>query len=522
MKEQHLQQMTKHKSISMKNTNWPALLIVLFTLNVFPLVMHDHYFDINRFKVRCLMIAVVSLFPFWLLRPDWILEFIKRLMHDRRILELYSVLGFFLCLCTLSAARFKWNNAILWGNDGRYSGLFLILTCSAVFLMSSTLHTGNTHLWRIIRITTLIVSLLGILNTMGRDPIGFYIGIKKGQEDYFVSTIGNTDFFGAWIAMMYPLTTGENLRNGNDLYSMATLILTAFIMSIGTVASRSDCAFGAMLIICLLRIALTGDDWRQMARANLLCAILWISFPIMRGLLFYGWFDIRLKGVAAFICKSHIGILLSVFHTWACAICFKTKQTGTSPLGRKKMIRVLAFLCLSCILLSLILIFYFTCVNQTHELGFAEDLLRFNDSWGSRRGFIWARALRAFSDFSLADKLFGKGLDTAQRILTPYFDKPSMLSYGVFNDTHNQILQYLVTTGLFGAIALVVFHLNLIRLAYHRIDINPVCTDDLAMLCGYSLIAFLSVSQPILLATYACLAGLAVSHSLSEGELYES
>lgn len=39
---------------------------------------------------------------------------------------------------------------------------------------------------------------LGVLNGAGIDPLGFYQGIKKGQETIFFSTIGNFDFFGTF------------------------------------------------------------------------------------------------------------------------------------------------------------------------------------------------------------------------------------------------------------------------------------------------------------------------------------
>ena len=78
---------------------------------------------------------------------------------------------------------------------------------------------------------------------------------------------------------------------------------------------------------------------------------------------------------------------------------------------------------------------------------------------GELSGFVYIRSLRAFADYSLADKLLGKGLGRALAALTPYFDDPDAIAQagGVFTDAHCQILQFLLTCGLFGASAFLAF-----------------------------------------------------------------
>ena len=507
-------ELNERDSTGIKHLNLPSLFTVLFTLFVFPIIIHDRYFDINRFKVHCLMLAVLLLCPAWIIHMIRGFRFGERWNPNRQALKFWIIGGCFLVICFLSALRAGLNDAVLWGSEGRYSGLFFLLTCSVIFCMTSTLNGRGRSWLGIIRVSTLFIALLGIINTLGRDPFNFYIGIKKGQEDYFVSTIGNTDFFGAWVALLYPYCTSIIQIKNRSIYFKTYIVTAACVMSLAVVASRSDCAFGAMLLICLLRIALAGDDWQQTAYAHLLCSVFWISFPIMKWLLLSGWFDIRLKGIAAFICKYHVATLLSLLHVSFVYICLKKQRLGEKNLGSKKSLRILALLLILVALIYILVAYYFTIINPSIELGFAEDLVRFNDNWGSRRGFIWTRSLRAFSDFSWIERLLGKGVDNARSILTPYFDKPAMLSFGVFNDAHNQFLQYLITTGIFGIAVLVCFHFNLIKLAYTNQKANPDCTDDLVALVGYTLIALLSVSQPILLATYACLAGLTVSDAV--------
>ena len=50
-----------------------------------------------------------------------------------------------------------------------------------------------------------------------------------------------------------------------------------------------------------------------------------------------------------------------------------------------------------------------------------------------------------------------------------------------------------------------------------NVENDADCIEDFATLCGYTVLSMVSVSQPILLATYACVAGLSLSR-LNEKE----
>ncbi len=420
----------------------------------------------------------------------------------------------FIVACVISSAGRGFDEKTLWGTEGRRSGLIFLAACAAVFFMSRRAQRiGGLIITA--RIAVLIVAVLGILNTLGRDPFCFYTGIKKGQEDYFVSTIGNTDFFGAWLAMMYPLCTafpGKKEKHSD----ICLRLVSAVLIPTGIFASRSDCAFGAMLLMHFIRMMLYANEWKRLCWGALLGGFFWLALPAFGVLLKFGWFDIRYKGAVEYLYKSRFAFTASMLHGAAAILIDRMYRRGKRPLDQKR-VRVFSVVFLTaCMFIAFSVVFYFSRINRGFYLGFAEEILRFGDNWGSRRGFVWRRTLRAFSDFSPALKLFGGGVDTAKEILTPYFDKPSMLRFGTFNDAHNHFLQFLITTGITGALALTVFHLSLLRLLFRRAKESKAATEYGVVFAGYTLIAMLSVSQPILLASYACLAGLALSTSRKE------
>ena len=135
----------------------------------------------------------------------------------------------------------------------------------------------------------------------------------------------------------------------------------------------------------------------------------------------------------------------------------------------------------------------------------------FDDSWGSLRGFAWIRSLRAFADASVAQKFFGAGMELTLRVLTPYFDDPSMLRTGVFNDPHCQPLQMLLTCGLLGMAAFVLFYAATLVTLLHHARHDPLLCGAFASVFAYSVVMLINVTQPILIATYFSVCALGLS-----------
>ena len=80
----------------------------------------------------------------------------------------------------------------------------------------------------------------------------------------------------------------------------------------------------------------------------------------------------------------------------------------------------------------------------------------FEDSWGNYRGFVWRRLMEAYRDFSVPQMLFGYGNESVKAIMTDRYYDDMMNTVGViYDNAHNEYLQYLITTGIFGAVSYV-------------------------------------------------------------------
>lgn len=154
---------------------------------------------------------------------------------------------------------------------------------------------------------------------------------------------------------------------------------------------------------------------------------------------------------------------------------------------------------------------YFSVFDTKTQLGSLANFLRFNDSWGTLRGFVYVRSLRAFRDFEPMDKIFGAGMELTRSILTPYFDNPKMLRYGVFNDPHCQPLQMLLTCGISGMICFLALYLSVLLMLFRQADDDPIACGLLCSVWCYGLILLINVTQPILISTYYSICALAIA-----------
>jgi O-antigen ligase len=81
-------------------------------------------------------------------------------------------------------------------------------------------------------------------------------------------------------------------------------------------------------------------------------------------------------------------------------------------------------------------------------------IFTFDDLWGNYRGFIWNRLCRLYNDFPLLKKIFGNGNESIMELMSVnYYEEMYDLTGTIYDSAHNEYLQYLVTTGLFGLVS---------------------------------------------------------------------
>ena len=493
---------------------WMCAALMLCAL---PLLFHNGFFDINRFKVSlvchaapCLLAAfVVAL----LLRPQG--ERLPAPLPEARIPA--CALAALLLALLIACARCGFDEASLTGSEGRYCGLAFWLACGCAFAVIASGASHLSHIDDAAIVCAGAVAALGIVNALGADPLRFYPGISEKQRSVFLSTIGNADFFGAYLAMLFPLAGARYVLSSRRRH---VWLLPALLMACGVIASRTDSSFLALHLSCAALLGCSGKSLDAMRRALVLWGLCLLALPAMQPALDAA--DRMLYGLLLMLYRTRLALLLGALCLGGAGLCAWAKHRGMDAPGRRLPLAILTVI-LAAALVLIGVILWFTLVDSESEPGAASALLRFDDDWGSRRGYVYMRSLRAYADYSPADRLFGRGVDLTKRILEPYADNPRVLALGTFNDAHCQPLQLLLTAGLFGALSFLMLYALVIRAALRHADGDALLTGVFASLSGYGVIMLLQVTQPILIATYLSLCALALSrlHPPKEGTDHE-
>ncbi len=490
----------------LKLTDVLSAVCMLFMLCAVPLLFRNAFFDINRFKVE----AVCKIVPAIMLAMAAAF-FCGRKRETQRFAPMPAEIAMLALLsaCVISCALVGFERAALDGSEGRYCGLIFMLCCGAAFFA-----IGCGRFYGILVVPVLLcaslVAVLGMINAVGLDPLGFYERIKKGQEQIYLSTIGHFDFFGTYLVMLFPIAGAQYVFSKKR--SMRIIgVIAATLIALGAMASRTDSALAGLHMGCFMLFAVSGGSFSRIARALILWAISFAALPVMFNLLKLSPYHPSISGSPMLVFDLHLGEICCVLLLVLALICVICQRKGIKAPDRKWMCIVLFVLFMAAVLALLGVVAYFSCVDLETKLGEAGFIFRFNDNWGSLRGFAWIRSLRAFDDYDLLHKLFGSGMESTLRVLTPYFDNPSMLRTGVFNDPHCQPLQMLLTCGLTGMIAFVGFYLIMLVTLLRRAGDHPVLCGVLGSVFAYSIILMINVTQPILIATYFSICALGIS-----------
>ena len=381
-------------------------LYLCLIFGIYPLVIQDGLFALQKTKLT--FFAFVSL-----------IYIIYSFFHIKewrfRKLDGY-VLAFFgsLCLSTFFSKSFI--NSLV-GHYGRYYGLLLM----GIYLLLYFCLSRSTYQKDVVEKSMVfgvcISASLGFLNVLGIDPLQIYPRMLPEQRQFFISTLGNLDFYGAYQALV--LGYFLSLK-----WSRLTIIGVIF-SSIGLASSNVDAALIALVVYSLF-VLFQAVKKDFMLLLSLMIATLFLSLQILlnKGTLFTYSYLYQLLG-NGFICGGLI------FGLW---VLYLLPQ---------KMIKIsIIFVFIS----VLALILYFTLIYDDGSLPQYLEIFRLNESWGSYRGALYQLAIDHYQQFNWSEKLFGYGLETVS-ILTAN----QMIMGGVYVDAYHSVyLQLLVTSGVLG------------------------------------------------------------------------
>lgn len=509
-----------HKYNSMMNESVEIAIFVLVT--VFPLIFHNAYYDILGTKYRCYTLCILvlggavlflSLFMMGLDFKNFHGSHTKSLLsrlHPRNWKTVFCaadamVLVFWLT-ALISTLQSKFTHEAFWGNEGRYSGLFLLTLYVISYFLISRFWTLNGHLFDLFLASGMIMCVFGITDYFQMDILNFR-GNDPSSIPSFTSTIGNINTYTAYVGMLLGFAAAmfvfeKTVRRAIWYYICIVISLIAIILG------RSDNAYLSLAAIFIFLPFVLFNSKKGVWKYLVLLATFFTAIQTV--CIVNQLFADRVLGINSLfrIIEGFKGLPFLILALWASVVIFGVycwkheKKESLISEYRINLVHVWAGFMLIAFLAVCLLFFDANRGGQEEKYAALSSYLIFNDKWGSGRGYVWKKSLWLYNRLTPMGKLFGCGPDTFGCLVNKTIVFQMQNDTGMFFDNaHNSFLHYLVTIGLLGLTFYLLFlAASFIRLFRNR-QKNPYILGTLLAVMCYISQSLVNLDVPIVTPT---------------------
>ena len=500
---------------------------LLYMLVIYPLALHDHYFDITYTKYTVFKVGLILFAVIWAMGLVIVLTGINAggmkgrhaggnakvgTMDKLKAVICDGVYGTDICMVlffisgVMSFIMAEDKKNAFTGAQGRYCGLAFMILIFIMYIIVSARVSNMEKMWSLISMVFVMVSsvtfIIAILQNIGFDPFKLLDGINRKQRNIYVSTFGNIDIFGSFICIALPLFMGlyvtekSNIKrivygigvlagfmafipaNADVVFAgvgaavIAVLFATVYMERVSRLFELVMLGSGGYLGMVLLRM-LVGTNGAKITGFNRLA-----EHPALLVIIFAVGLFIRLI-IQVYINRNKTEIYINENKS---EVYINKQKNGTGI----KLIIALAVVLIS----GIAVIIY----GRKNNLA----MFDFNDKWGSYRGYIWRRVTGLYGELPFVQKIFGHGNESIRSLMDDrFYDEMLQVTGTVYDNAHNEYLQYLVTQGLLGMLSYVGVVVTAAIAGVKKIKKSPYILGLLLAVVSYGVQAIFNVNQCI-------------------------
>ncbi|MGN0170672.1 MAG: O-antigen ligase family protein [Lachnospiraceae bacterium] len=404
-------------------------IIAVWVAGVF--YMEDHYFNLLEAKAlfcdlaALLFVGVSVLFALFFLMEYSAKEIIA---GWKRNLQLMDVAVFcFMLAAVISNLVTEYPEEALWGSYGWKVGTLWVVLLGLVYFFLSRNARVDRWILFVIGIATGLQFLLVIMNGFGLDPFSLHWNLAAKDYGRYVGTIGNTNWYVGYVTMCFPFfLLGTHKRGPVREKTACRILLLLASMTCITINSQGVYLGVGAVMAAYLCLCIADYNNILIAMRNLLVILAGVGM-VSIGSKFFSLVDLdgfnliftrpMVLGCALAVCLVlYLGLIL-----------LKEERYCRNRVWIQRAYTVTV----ACLMLGLVIL----------------QIQSFNDSWGTNRGKTWKVAVQAFAGMPWINKLFGGGTNCFG------FYYLAQTGSDWVRNAHNEYLEYLVTTGLFGALS---------------------------------------------------------------------
>ena len=383
-------------------------------------------------------------------------------------------------------------------DEARNNGLILLLCYTLVYFIITRMYVYKDYVIAVYLIFSGIVALLTVLNFFYIDPLAIFEGYGEDVIRDFGSTIGNKNTIAAYISLFLPVSMMTLVLSDSRTMRIIGGVTLVFASMGALSANSSSVILGLSVAIPAMGI-FSARKYDTMRRYFLGLTILFASMKLLR--LFSLIMGEHSKGFE-FIQNFFIFSSFSTIAAFICGVFWLMMLLGGKKLEphypRRTLTVLFTVITVAVPLAAIGGVLYYTLIDTSTDLGSFDKLLRFDDRWGTHRGFMWIRSVEEYGEMNVIQKLFGAGPDMAVKVLENHFAELSARFGDSYTDTvHNEYLNYLITQGALGLLSYLTILGSVSVRAIRRAKENPLPLVLISAVLCYAVQAAVNLYTPI-------------------------
>lgn len=500
---------------------------LLYMLVIYPLALHDHYFDITYTKYTVFKVGVILFAVIWAMGLVIVLTGINAgdmkgrhaggnakvgTMDKLKAVICDGVYGTDICMVlffisgVMSFIMAEDKKNAFTGAQGRYCGLAFMILIFIMYIIVSARVSNMEKMWSLISMVFVLVSsvtfIIAILQNIGFDPFKLLDGINRKQRNIYVSTFGNIDIFGSFICIALPLFMGLYVTEKSNIKRIVYGI-GVFAGFMAFIPANADVVFAGVgaAIIAVLFATVYMERVDRLFELVMLGSGGYLGMVLLRMLV--GTNGAKITGfsrlaehpallVIIFAVVLFIRLIIQVYINRNKTEIYINENKSEVYINKQKNgTGIKLIIALAVVLISGIAVIIYGRKNNL-------AMFDFNDKWGSYRGYIWRRVTGLYGELPFVQKIFGHGNESIRSLMDDrFYDEMLQVTGTVYDNAHNEYLQYLVTQGLLGMLSYVGVVGTAVITGVKKIKKSPYILGLLLAVISYGVQAIFNVNQCI-------------------------
>ena len=456
------QNVQKKSSYNMRHSMVNYYLLVMFTF--FEIFLTNQYASARNDKfilyivlTAILIVSTIVISLSYHLDKNAPIE--NRVVEHKKFFDVSSTdiafLCFFFCACiTTLVSDYKLDS--LTGGAGRDNGLILLFLYTAMYFIVSRYYYFKNYVLCSFLVFGCLISGLAILHFFYIDPLGIMTGYSEDVINDFGTTIGNKNTIASYMCVFLPFSVMMFALQKSRYIKILSAISIVFAYCGLLVAGSNSGYIG--LFVMLFIMALVGVRKPHLLRQLTLAFTIMFSSGLLLKLFSFIMKD-KSNGFEKIgemlVYSNKIYIVIAFFAVVSFLLFFfKNSKFVNSKALKNTLTVIISIIGIFAVTTFTYFFCYYSFVDTTTDIGELSQILRFDDRWGTHRGFFWINGMKEFFDFDFVHIMFGSGCDTFYHVFEPYFEELSLrFNNGSTNCIHSEYLNYLVTQGVLGFVS---------------------------------------------------------------------